>query len=53
MSSAGDSPKAWLGESSVENSVEYLLEKVFVGLGAGDNFFNSIPQSFFDGLPKF
>ncbi len=28
-------------------------EKVFVGRDAIDNFFNSIPQSFFDGLPKF
>jgi len=26
-------------------------EKVFVGQGAIDDFFNSIPQSFFDGLP--
>lgn len=28
-------------------------EKVFVGRGAIDDYFDSIPQSFFDGLPQF
>jgi len=28
-------------------------EKVFIGLGAGEEFIESIPQSFFEGLPKF
>jgi hypothetical protein len=28
-------------------------EKVFIGIGSFDAFFESIPQSFWEGLPQF